>query len=61
MKFSGKMSLMIILSLKNTFLEKPQGGGQIEPLLPIRFRVKISKSYSHFASSVLYDLLQKIF
>ena len=49
MKFSGKMCLMIILkvtktrvslSLENTFLEKPQGGGgRIDPHSSL-FRVK---------------------
>ena len=44
MKFSGKMCLMIIikvtknhgftLSLEDTFLEKPQGAGQIDPPQP---------------------------
>ena len=45
MKFSGKMWLMIIskvtknqrftLSLEDTVLEKPQGGGQIDPPLSV--------------------------
>ena len=52
-KFSGKMCFRIILkvtkkqgftlSLEDTIFEKPQGGGQIDPPSPSRFRVQLNK------------------
>ena len=57
MKFSGKMYLMIILkvtknqgftlSLKDTFFEKPQGGGgQIDPPAVLGLRYFSSKIWN---------------
>ena len=64
MKFLGKMWLIIILkvtksqvfilSLEDTFLEKPQGEGQVDPS-PSRLRAKRNKRKIFRAQLIIYD------
>ena len=64
MKFLGKMWLIIILkvtksqvfilSLEDTFLEKPQGEGQVDPS-PSRLRTKRNKRKIFRAQLIIYD------
>ena len=64
MKFLGNMwlitilkvtkSQVFILSLEDTFLEKPQGEGQVDPS-PSRLRAKRNKRKIFRAQLIIYD------